>query len=427
MNPSIKLGHREENIGGLGSGKALNGSQVVCIDVAPSQNDECHIATGWVDGAVRVFTIKYDELNADRGIGLAHTLVEQEGGGHDSGASCEPLVLNGHSGSPVRSITLDATNGVRLASGSSDGAVVLWDIVEECGLFRLLGHRGGVTDIHFANLEGGLLDALVTSSLDGLVKVWDLNGQCCIQTVASHRGRVWTSACLLGAPTPTSSARARLVTADDDGVAKVWTMNVPPRHRRASQVTLSGSGSTAMFENSRETDHMECCRFMGSISLPPGIQGSSEHVSCVRFHPQGKHLGVHHVNSKVIHIYAIRSTQEAHKRMQRRINRRNHKSTGSVFGKVDANKSRSKKRGILDDEEKEDLNALTSSASKSDEDPEKIKVSDEFEYIGTLSASHKIRSFVFVPWKEAGSVIRAVCSLATNALETLSLQRLKLG
>ena len=37
---------------------------------------------------------------------------------------------------------------------------VLWDIVAETGIFRLLGHTSGVTDIHFVSLHDGEIDVL---------------------------------------------------------------------------------------------------------------------------------------------------------------------------------------------------------------------------------------------------------------------------
>jgi hypothetical protein len=55
--------------------------------------------------------------------------------------------------------------------------------------------------------------------------------------------------------------------------------------------------------------------------------------------------------------------------------------------------------------------------------PEQIKASDEFEYFGTARASHKVKGFIFVPYKEQGGGVRVVCSLSTNALEVHSLTR----
>jgi WD40 repeat protein len=86
----------------------------------------------------------------------------------------------------------------RLASGSSDGIIILWDILAETCLFRFLGHRGSITDLSFLSLvpyadqtiTRSAFDELISSSLDSLVKVWDLDEQCYIQTLANHAGDV---------------------------------------------------------------------------------------------------------------------------------------------------------------------------------------------------------------------------------------------
>lgn len=201
----VRLGHREHLTGGLGTGRALNSDEIVCLDVAipivgDDANDEqpgdVKVATGWVDGAIRIFELSSEEVRHPRH-GLTHSLLlENELDDEDQEfLQREPVVLNGHGKSPVRTLSFDPRDQCRLASGGSDGSVVLWDVVAETGIFRLLGHRGGITDIVFVTIGDKQLDALVTSSLDGLVKVWDLGAQCCTQTIASHRGEVLTAAC----------------------------------------------------------------------------------------------------------------------------------------------------------------------------------------------------------------------------------------
>lgn len=433
-NPTIKIGHREEQTGGVGTGKALNSSQIVCLDVAHSLADgdgECRVATGWVDGAVRVFNVASNEIQSESGSGLVHTLLEDEDV-DDENQSREPLVLNGHSGSPIRSISFDPNNTSRLASGSSDGAVVLWDVVEECGLFRLLGHRGAVTDIHFASVTHSSFDSLITSSLDGLVKVWDLKGQCCVQTIASHRGKVWSAAFMLDnfvAPQesatkdmddlPFETQRARMVTGDDDGLAKVWSFRAPPRHNTTTQ-TRGNDQQIAVVEDSGDEASSDCCEFMGSLRLPSTISNTNEHVASVRFDLNGKYVGILHANSRSIYVYTIRSVQESSRRKQRRLTRHRQKAKKILEEGTKITEINSKKRGILDDDEVQEVEI-----PRSELDREKADASDEFEFIGTLNATHKIRNFVFVPWKESGHVVRVVCSLTSNALEVLSLQRPK--
>jgi len=99
------------------------------------------------------------------------------------------------------------SRGVRLASGSRDTDVVVWDTVNEAGLFRLRGHRDEVTGACFVDpgafgcAHDGSLDVgahpealvsplLVTCGKDMLVKVWNLAQRVCVQTLVGHRSEV---------------------------------------------------------------------------------------------------------------------------------------------------------------------------------------------------------------------------------------------
>jgi U3 small nucleolar RNA-associated protein 12 len=55
--------------------------------------------------------------------------------------------------------------------------------------------------------------------------------------------------------------------------------------------------------------------------------------------------------------------------------------------------------------------------------PDMVKAMDEFEFRGTIRATHKIRGFAFTPVLERGGGIRVVVALATNALELHSLPK----
>lgn len=438
-NPTIKIAQREQLSGGVGTGRALNSDQIVCLKVASigDESDTCKVATGWVDGAVRIFDVHNEEMNSRKGCGLVQTILEE---GHDYDfVMREPLLLNGHSGSPVRSLAFDSSDGSRLASGSSDGSVVLWDIVAETGLFRLLGHRGGITDIHFVSLKDGEMDLLVTTSLDGFVKIWDLKGQCCIQTIPSHRGEVLAAGCLTIPNTlPVQSAsdaiekggddRIRLVTGSTDGQARVWSIQPSKRHK----LSANTSNDSAIVENDDgENQNLDdVCQYMGCLTAPPNVSTSAERLSCIHFHPNGKYVGVLHSNSKNVDVYLIRSVQESLRKKQRRLRRRKEKaSKASNEIIVGSNKTKGQKRGILDDPESEndDADKKEDEGSKLDKslDPDMVKASDEFEYFGTVRASHKVKGFIFVPFKESGGGVRVVCSLATNALEVHSLTRKK--
>eukprot|EP00978_Attheya_sp_CCMP212_P018602 scaffold51140_cov49-Attheya_sp.AAC.2 len=385
--PCVKVGHRDPSP--IGTGRALNSDQVICIDVSINSR----IASGWDDGAVRIFDVTDDDLQTGH---LPHSLLSNDDddnddviGDNDNLVMQEPLVLNGHSQKQVRSVKFDVC-GTRLASGGADGSVVIWDIIAETGLYRLLGHRGGITDINFATTHS--LDALITSSLDGLVKIWDLKGQCCTQTIASHRGEVWASACLNTShilddtendtTTPTSTTekqdhRWRLVTGSTDGQVRVWSIHEPQRAFSNTSSTTTADPQDSVDEAKGDTsmqveesgivvaplltstptnisaDDDEVCTYMGSLLPPPNVSISNEKVATIHYHPSGRFVGIARANSKQVEVYRIRSVAEAARKKQRRLRRRREKGgkakekTKTITGQ---------KRGILDDEQDETWN-----------------------------------------------------------------------
>ena len=260
------------------------------------------------------------------------------------------------------------------------------------------------------------LDALITTSIDGLAKVWDLRAQCCVQTIASHRGKLWTSdfsarSFVSAEEDDSNGERARLVTGDDQGPPKVWSISLG---QNLGKVYSSGGGSEQVATvDDKEHDY---CEYMGTLNLPSSVPPPGDHVSCIRFHPNGRYVGVLHASSRSVFIYRMRSAKETQRRKHRRLSRRRQKSKQAESIRSD-DTAATRKRGILDDAEP----AVEDSSPTSDVD--KLEASDEFEFLGIVNASHRVQSFAFVPWKEGRSTVRIVCSLATNAIEVIGLQR----
>lgn len=493
LAPCIKIAHRDSPSGGVGSGRSLNGDEVTCLDVCRSSvaegdaaaygsEGDCKVATGWSDGTVRIFDLSSSEVAAAAAasssssgsaaasnLGLVHSLLhaDEGGAGAEEFVTREALVLNGHGSSPVRCVVFDRSGSAlggaaatRLASGGSDGAVVVWDIVAETGLFRLLGHRGAVTDISFIRpgLGGGVqatasnlastFDGLVTSSAEGLVKVWDLDGQCCVQTIANHRGEVSCSAAVRlggtsslstteGSDASSDEGRWRLVTGCADGAVRVWSVTKPKRieddqdasgiddENKDEQDNSSGADAVATAPSSDQDD---ACHFIGTLNPPPNVATSNEKVASIHFHPNGRYVGVCRTNGKTIVVYHVRNEAEAQRKKTRRMRRRREKGGKKASSADDdTSKKSGKKRGILDDDESEDDNEQSEGADtaglNAGIDPESVQASDEFEYITTIRASHKIKGFTFAPFIERGGGIRVVCALATNALEVHSVAK----
>jgi WD40 repeat protein len=130
--PCLKVAHREHLSGGLGTGKALNSDQVLVICTSASRTNGAKLATGWNDGAIRIFEIESEDLQGQVKLGLAHSLLFQKvaDGKEEEFMGREPLLLNGHSGTPITCLSFDASlDATTLASGSTDGTIILWDIL----------------------------------------------------------------------------------------------------------------------------------------------------------------------------------------------------------------------------------------------------------------------------------------------------------
>uniref|UniRef100_A0A673KY76 WD repeat-containing protein 3 n=1 Tax=Sinocyclocheilus rhinocerous TaxID=307959 RepID=A0A673KY76_9TELE len=134
----------------------LEGKKHEVTYLCPSP-DGVHIAVGYEDGGVRIFSL----LNGESNISFS---------GHKSAVSV---------------IRYDAL-GARLVTGSRDTDVIVWDIINECGLYRLKGHKDAITQILFLESK----NLLITSSKDSFVKWWDLDTQHCFKTMVGHRTEV---------------------------------------------------------------------------------------------------------------------------------------------------------------------------------------------------------------------------------------------
>ncbi|ROT67348.1 hypothetical protein C7M84_014583 [Penaeus vannamei] len=159
--------------------------QVTSLEVrppAPGSLDNTHLAVGYSDGSVVLFDIR-------------------------TGTS---LKFAGHRGA-VTTLAWD-DQGMRVASGSQDGEIVVWDVVSERGIVRLKGHQGKITRLRFLKDRS----IVVSSCRDSFIKFWDLDTNHCFRTLTGHRAEVWDFVLLKN--------DTRLISGSSDAELRVWSL-----------------------------------------------------------------------------------------------------------------------------------------------------------------------------------------------------------
>lgn len=260
-------------------------SQVTAI--AQSKTDPDVFAVGYEDGSIRLWDSK-----------IATTIVN----------------FNGHR-SAITHLVFDRS-GVRLASGSKDTDVILWDLVAEVGQYKLRGHKDQITGLRFVEPQeevveddGGqamVLDGaaplsegfLLTTSKDSLIKLWDLGTRHCIEThIAQTNGECWA----LGLSPDYSGC----ITAGNSGELKVWALD-----------TAGLAASQKKVDMPQNTQYLHD---RGTL-----MRQGKDRATEIIFHPRKDYFAVHG-SEKAVEIWRIRSEAEIKKSLARKKRRRREK------------------------------------------------------------------------------------------------------
>lgn len=321
--------------------------------IAQSKTDPDLFAVGYENGSIRIW---------------------------DSKIATSVVSFNGHK-SAVTILAFDKT-GVRLASGSKDTDVIVWDLVAEVGQYKLRGHKDQVTGLRFIEPEPvvqeedgeqalmavdneGAEGFLLTTGKDSLIKLWDLSSRHCIEThVAQSNGECWA----LGVSPDLSGC----VTAGNDGEMKVWALDVVALAASAQRVDLSQSVN---FLHDRGTLH----------------RSSKERAVEVIFHPRRDYFAVHGVE-KNVEIWRIRTESEVKKSLARKKKRRKEKLAKDKKG-ADVD---------MEDEGADDIN--------------KAEISDVFAQHVIVRTTGKVRS---VDWaiQQGSKDLQLLVGSTNNLLE----------
>ncbi|XP_068554814.1 WD repeat-containing protein 3 [Anas acuta] len=254
--------------------------------------DGLHLAVGYEDGSIRIFSLLNGEAN---------------------------VTFNGHKAA-VTAMQYDQLGG-RLVSGSKDTDVIVWDVINESGLYRLKGHKDAVTQVLFLKEK----NLLVTSGKDTLVKWWDLDTQHCFKTLVGHRTEVWGMALI--------SEEKRLITGTADSELRVWDISYIQEEVKDPDEPESkkSKGSSPVAEkNAEEDETLELdespeerllkCSKVGSI-----MREGRDRVVTLATDRTGKILACHGTDS-VLEVFSILSQEEVQKKLEKKMKKAKKKA-----------------------------------------------------------------------------------------------------
>ncbi|XP_036046947.1 WD repeat-containing protein 3 isoform X1 [Onychomys torridus] len=299
--------------------------EVTCLCPSP---DGLHLAVGYEDGSIRIFSLLSGEGN---------------------------ITFNGHKAA-VTSLKYDQLGG-RLASGSKDTDVIIWDVINESGLYRLKGHKDAVTQALFLRER----NLLVTSGKDTMVKWWDLDNQHCFKTMVSHRTEVWGLVLV--------SEEKRLITGAADSELRAWDIAYlqeiddpeepePKKIKECSGIQDMPEAENGTLETDEASeDRILSCRKAGSI-----MREGRDRVVNLAVDKTGRILACHGTDS-VLEVFCILSKVEVQKKMDKKLKKARKKAKlNSASGEEDLETSVSM---TLQDEIHRVANIKTSSKIKS--------------------------------------------------------------
>lgn len=215
-----------------------------CINQVTTKNSEVHgeyslLISGSYDFTIKIWELKFriDENSHDQK--LTHSCLR---------------TLEGHTG-PVLCIHYNpAESGVsaKLASGSADGTIRLWDPDSGECLRIFSGHSEAVTCLQFDEKK------IISGSIDSNLKVWNMDSGNCIELIdwMSHEGH-------RGVIRNLKFDKRLLLSSSDDKTIKVWRIPNPQKEGFSNEGVTRRSKDylCRMLTLKRHTDGVTCLQF----------------------------------------------------------------------------------------------------------------------------------------------------------------------
>ena len=184
--------------------------------------------------------------------------------------------LEGHTTS-VLSVAF-SPDGKRLASGSRDKTIRVWDASTGTHLHTLEGHTEGVESVAFSPPDGKIL---ASGSRDKTIRVWDASTGAHLHTLKGHRNEVWSVA----------FSPINRILASGSSDLRVWVASTGT-HYNTLQQNEGGWVWSVAFSPDRKTlasgSSDGTIRLWGSVSNPSDLRrlkGHTDSVWSVAFSP----------------------------------------------------------------------------------------------------------------------------------------------
>lgn len=267
-----------------------NYSRITCMKQNPKKENE--LAVGYEDGKIRIWNIDTEEI---------------------------VMIQNAHN----TSITVIEynTDGSILASGGIDTDIVVWDIIGQCGLYRLRGHRSDITDIHFQNInvitssisQAQDIEQIVSSSKDSTIRIWDTETQNCITTLTCNSGELQS----FDFQYRKIDKYVLLVCGSTDAMLRIWKISTEQNLQYDSMDVLSSYNTDSKYNDTSSIYYgsyleKKCIEYVG---VQERI-GGKKRVNRQYFYNQS--LLIVQGNDKVLDLYNVRTIKERNKRQSRR-------------------------------------------------------------------------------------------------------------
>jgi WD40 repeat protein/tRNA A-37 threonylcarbamoyl transferase component Bud32 len=175
-----------------------------------------------------------------------------------------------------------SADGGRLATGSDDGTIKLWDAVSGQELGTLKGHTGYIESVAFSP-DG---NRLASGSMDGTIKIWDVASGRLLRTLEGHTK--WLTSVAF------DPGGSRLASASFDGTIKLWDagggqeLHTLKRHTRGAQhVAFSPDGGRLASASWDQTIKLWDTASGRELRT---LKGHTSGVTSVVFSPDGSRL-----------------------------------------------------------------------------------------------------------------------------------------